>query len=162
MSLKMPVIRQAALISIIPQLLLLTLLIYAASFAISDIINRTIAAVMVFYVILISLRHIAWHHRKGIKQYKKRDFAAAIPFFMKSYDFFKKHSWLDKYRYIFLLSSSRLTYREMALLNAAFCFSQINQGKQAREHYEQVLQEFPESQLAKTALNMMDAAKNTD
>jgi tetratricopeptide (TPR) repeat protein len=160
MNSKMPVIKQTAVISVIPHFLILALLIYAISFIISDILNQTIAAIMIYYVILYSLRHIAWHHRKGMKFYKKRDYSKAIPMFLKSYNFFKNHEWLDKYRFIFLLSSSHLTYREMALINIAFCNTQIKEGQEAKKYYELAMKEFPESQMAKMGLNMMEASKN--
>ena len=45
----------------------------------------------------------------------------------------------------------------MALLNIAFCYSQIDQGKKAKEYYQRVLNEFPESGMATAALKMIDS-----
>lgn len=61
-----------------------------------------------------------------------------------------------------LLSSSKISYREMALLNEAFCFSQINEGDAAQSRYEQALRMFPNSGIAEAALNMLRSARNTD
>ena len=44
----------------------------------------------------------------------------AINEFQKSYDFFEKNQWVDKYRYLTLLTASKSSYREMALNNIAF------------------------------------------
>ena len=51
-----------------------------------------------------------------------------------------------------------MSYREMALINTAFCFVQIGEFEQARSHYEQCLRRFPDSELANAALKSMDAA----
>ena len=77
-----------------------------------------------------------------------------------SYGFFNKKQWIDKYRFIILLSASRISYKEMALLNIAFCYGQLGDGKRSREFYEKTLTEFPDSEMAKTALNMLNAVKN--
>jgi tetratricopeptide (TPR) repeat protein len=99
------------------------------------------------------------HHRKGIALFKKGSFMEAIPFFEKSYVFFKKNEWIDKYRYITLLSSSRISYTEMALLNIAFCYGQSGNGKESKDYYEKVLSEFPNSEIAKASLRMFESAK---
>ena len=95
-----------------------------------------------------------------MKKVKNGDFKEAISDFMKSYEFFDKNNWIDKYRFLTLLSSSKMSYKEMALNNIAFCFSQIGNGVKAKEFYEKTLKEFPESGLAKAGLNMMNSINN--
>ena len=58
-----------------------------------------------------------------------------------------------------LLVSTRLSYREMALVNIAFCYTQINEGQKAQDIYQQALDEFG-SVIAHVALNMMESVKN--
>jgi tetratricopeptide (TPR) repeat protein len=79
----------------------------------------------------------------------------ALPLFEKSVAYFSKNRWIDKYRFITLLSSSGLTYREMGLCNIAFCYSQTGNGLKAKEVYTQTLQEYPENGLANAGLNML-------
>ena len=113
---------------------------------------------MTYLVISFSLRNlIPKDHRNGIKKNNVENFKDAIPDFEKSYAFFKKYEWIDKYRFITLLSSSKMSYREMALANIGFCYSQIGDGIKSKEYYERTLKEFPESGLAKSALKMMSA-----
>ena len=90
---------------------------------------------------------------------KKHEYAGAIQFFEASYRFFTDNSWIDKYRYITLLSSSAMDYREMALCNIAFCYSQIGEGPKARAYYQQVLKTYPDNGLAQTALRMMESVE---
>ena len=102
---------------------------------------------------------ISSSHRRGIRKMKKGDYQDAITDFETSYSFFKKYDWLDRFRCIFLLSPSAITYKEMALVNIAFAHSQSGNGESSVKYYEQALEEFPNSILAKTALNMINSTK---
>ena len=158
----MPIVKQVSWVSLIPQIIILIALIYIArllGFKNYDYIG------IIFYIIFIYVLRfqIPKDHRRGIKLYKKHNFSEAIPFFQKSHDFFRKHSWVDKFRFITLMSSSRISYTEMALLNMAFCHSQIGNGKESKEIYVQVLKEFPNSEIAKASLRMFESVnENTE
>ncbi len=81
--------------------------------------------------------------------------------FKLSYDFFTRHPWIDDWRFITLLSSSRVSYREMALLNMAFCHAQEGDGVKAKEFYQRTLKEFPDSGMAKASLRMIESAEKS-
>ena len=98
-------------------------------------------------------------HRAGIGLVRKRRFAEAIAKFQESFDFFERHSWIDQYRSVVLMSPSAMSYREMALANMAFCYGQIGDGQQCRAYYQRCLERFPESGLAISALRMLDAVQ---
>jgi len=101
---------------------------------------------------------IAHHHRQGIELARQREFAAAIPLFEQSLEFFDRHSWLDRWRWITLMSSAAASYREMDLVNIGYCYGQLGDSAKAREYYEQALARFPESGLASSALRKLDEA----
>jgi TolA-binding protein len=44
----------------------------------------------------------------------------------------------------------------MALVNKAFCLTQIGRKEEAIKIYKQVLEEFPDSEMAKTSLKMLE------
>ncbi|QXP59517.1 tetratricopeptide repeat protein [Olleya sp. HaHaR_3_96] len=159
MSSKVPTVRQTNWISIVPHLLIMGTIIF-----IWHQINPEKAflyGAITYLLLSMSLRHlIPKDHRNGIKKNNSENFEAAIIDFKKSYTYFKKHEWIDKYRFVTLLSSSQMSYREMALLNIAFCHSQIGNGEKSKDYYEKVLQEFPDSRLAKSALRMLHAMEN--
>ncbi|MCA9091467.1 MAG: hypothetical protein KDA90_22865 [Planctomycetaceae bacterium] len=111
-----------------------------------------------FLLLRLSLWSIPGDHRAGIYLVRKQQFEDAIPHFLRSFEFFQRRLWLDKYRAILMLSTTAISYREMALVNAAFCYSQIGDGENARKYYEQCLGLFPDSVLALSALRMMQAA----
>jgi tetratricopeptide (TPR) repeat protein len=93
-----------------------------------------------------------------MKLFKQERFAEAIPQFQQSYGFFAKHAWVDRWRSLTLLSSSRISYREMALLNLAFCLGQTGQQAQALAEYERTLAEFPDSKVAQMSIRLLGGA----
>ena len=158
---KTPTVRQVAWISLIPQLTFMGLLIY--SFFLLKSSEPILHGTLTYLAISFGLRtFIPKDHRQGIALVKKQRFSDAISFFQKSYSFFSKNNWIDKYRFLTLLSSSRMSYREMALCNIAFCYSQIGDGKTAIEFYTRALKEFPDSGLAQTALRMLHSAEGLE
>ena len=154
-----PVLQQISWPSLVPQIVIGVLLFQAAEHMGAD--NPVMAAAIVYVAALFSLRWlVAFHHRMGMRNYKKGNFEKAMGYFEKSHDFFRRHPWIDKYRYITLLSSTRISYREMALLNIAFCHGQIGNGRESKEFYESALAEFPDSEIAKAALRMIASTRN--
>lgn len=122
--------------------------------------NAIFYGALTYLLLSFSLKNlIPRDHRRGIKNTKLGQFEAAIPYFEKSYAYFKKHEWLDNYRVLTLLSPSQMSYREMALANIAFSFGQIGNGQKSKAYYEKTLEEFPESVLAKSALKLIIAAE---
>ena len=153
---KAPIIRTYAWRSALPQLVLLGL-IMALVYLLTDLsIDATIGiGALIYLAYSLSIRAlVAKAHKAGIRRVKAGDFAEAIPHFQESYTFFSQHAWLDRFRYLLLGSSSKASYKEMALLNIAFCYSQLGKGEQCRAYYEQAVTEFPDSVVAKAALNM--------
>jgi tetratricopeptide (TPR) repeat protein len=117
-----------------------------------------ILGILTYVALAIILRNlIAKSHRRGVRLTRQQKFSEAIPFFEKSVDYFSKNSLIDKYRFLTLLSSSKMRYREMGLCNIAFCYSQTGKGSKAKRYYEEVLKAFPENSLAIAGLNMLNS-----
>lgn len=89
-------------------------------------------------------------------------FAEAIREFEASYAFLSRYRWLDDYRCVFLMSPAAMTYREMALINIAFSYSQLGDGAKTVEYYRRTLNEFPENQMARAALSMIESVTRSD
>ena len=161
MASKTPIVRQTAWLSVLPQFVFMGLLVLLYSLIIESFLNALMVAMFTYLAISLTLKFsISHYHRKGISLFKAKEFKEAADQFEKSYRFFKKHQWIDKYRYITLLSSSRASYTEMALLNIAFANAQIGNGKIAKQYYQQCLSEFSDSEMAKTSLNMIASIEN--
>ena len=161
MNSKIPVVRQINWISIIPQLVILGII-----FIIWKLINigdPFLSTLVTYLIISISVRFlIPRDHRNGMLLVKQEKFSEAIVYFEKSYDFFSRHNWIDKYRFVTLLSSSRMCYKEMALANIAFCYGQIGNGLKSKEYYEKTLQEYPDNGIARAGLNLINSVTNKE
>ena len=151
-----PIVRQISLVSLVPQLLLMGLLIYGCYLLKLDdpFMRGTLIYLILSYVLRVAVPKA---HRQGVKLVKQRKFVEAIPLFESSIAFFARHPWVDKYRFLTLLSSSKISYREMALCNIAFCYSQLGWGIKAQQCYETILAEYPENGLAQAGLNMLNS-----
>lgn len=125
----------------------------------SDVVIYGGAAFLLYT--LISRLILAREHRRGMRHIRRADFEGAIPHFEESYRFFSDHAWVDRYRCLTMMTASAMNYREMALLNIAFCRTQLGDGVRGREYYERALREYPGSPIALVALKMMDSVRET-
>lgn len=151
-----PIIKQVAWVSLVPQIAFIIILIAVYNhFGFKD---AGLFGALTYLSLSMSLRYfIPKNHREGIQLTKKNQFEKAISEYGKSYEYFTKNDWIDKYRFITLLSSSKMNYREMALCNIAFCYSQIGNGTKAIEFYQKTLEEFPENAIAESGLKMLNS-----
>ena len=79
---------------------------------------------------------------------RQGDWAGAIGFFDQSERFLAANAWLDRWRWLVLLSASALSYREMALFNIARCHTYMGHAGHARRAFIRFLEEAPASPLA--------------
>lgn len=131
-----------------------------AAIAIAVTIGWIIAAEMGIYIgVLIYLiysfgsrRTLARHHRRGMQLTRAEKYADAIDAFNASLAFFTRHAWLDRFRSLFLMTPSNTCYREMAMVNMAYCEFHLGNISKAREIYTQTLDQFPTNTLAISGL----------
>src|SRR5262245_41829268 len=113
---RLPVARQISWISVLPQFAVMAMLMSA--FWLMGTVSYILFGAIAYLLLSFSLRHLIAHHqRSGMSLFHQEKFAEAIPHFASSYRFFSRHPWLDRWRSVTLLTSSRISYREMALLN---------------------------------------------
>jgi len=156
MKTNIPMVKTVAWISLIPQLLILSLIVFL--FYLSGNKNFSTLAALSYLLLSTVLKYtVTRFHRKGIMQTKAGKFLSAVNSFEKSANFFAKYEWVDKYRYITALSSSKYRFKELALCNIAFCYSQIGNGQKALEYYKLVLKEFPGNGMATAGVNMINS-----
>ncbi|WP_157543820.1 tetratricopeptide repeat protein [Mucilaginibacter paludis] len=140
----------------IPKLLLIALL-FTLFYQISPDLGVLYGSITYLLIIYLVRYFIPLSMRKGVSLIKHNKFDEAIPYFRRSVQFFTQYAWLDQYRSITILSSSRYTYKEMSMCNEAFSLSQINRGAEAKQIYEEVLAQYPQNNIAATALRMMES-----
>ncbi len=159
MSLKIPIVRRISWPAVLPQFLALFLaIIVAHRIGGRGAVAWGAAAYLIYS--LGSRRLIPRDHNDGISLVRAERFDDAIPKFRDSLAFFDRHAWIDDYRSIVLMSPSAASYREMALANIGFCYSQLGEGQRSREAYRECLRRFPGSALAISALRMLEAGES--
>lgn len=160
MASNIPTVRQIAWVSLIPHFLFMGLIIFVYNLLESK--DPFLYGALTYLILSLGIRNlVAKDHRQGMKLVKQLQFETAISRFENSVAFFTKNYWIDKYRFLTLLSSSKMTYKEMGLCNIAFCYSQTGNGQKAKEYYEQTLKEFPENGIAIAGLKMINSFGST-
>ena len=101
-------------------------------------------------------RLIPKHHRMGFRLLVNKEYESAALAFQQSWNFFSKNRWLDDYRAFFMLSASGMSYREMSLINRSLCYWQSGNNEKALESYREVLNHFPNSRMAKMAIDYIE------
>lgn len=92
---------------------------------------------LTYLVVVWTLRlTLQKHHLKGMQCIRKEDYAEGAAAFQRSYAFFTKYPWIDRYRCITMFSSSALPYRQMALNNMGFCLLRIGETARAWDAYK--------------------------
>jgi len=148
----MPVVRQISWIAVIPQFIALATGISMGWVAHG--LEGMLVGTLVYLSYSFGSRFvIARHHRHGIKLSRAGEYSKAIEAYKMSYVFFSRHVWLDRFRSLFLLSSSAMCYREMALINTAYCQFQLGEMEPARETYQRALDQFPNNQFSRMGLH---------
>jgi tetratricopeptide (TPR) repeat protein len=149
-----PLSRQFNILGILCQLAVLGLI--ALGFYFIDPANFFFYALFAYFGLTLALHYLVpAHQRRGLALVNRREFAEAIPEFEESYRFFKRHAWVDRFRFITVLDSSRLSYAELALLNRAHCLLMCGRRTEAIRAYRELLEEFPANEAAKKALQAM-------
>jgi len=153
----LPVIRQMYWPALIPQAIAIGVLAFTLRICLrtldplAAVLVASLAYVIVCRVVRASL---ARDHVRGMKALRAGRFDEAIPHFESSYTFWCSHRTLDGWRSLYGIASYN-PYRVMALLNAAFCCSQVGKRTKAIELYEQVLRESPNNTIATVSLRML-------
>jgi tetratricopeptide (TPR) repeat protein len=153
---RIPVVRQIAWGTLIYQIALMVLFIWLYSK--TSIKDPALAGGLTFIGLVLVLRFaFSGLHRKGMRHIRKMEYDKAIPYFEGSYEFYTRNSFLDKYRAYLMLSASLMFYKEMALNNIGFCYSQMDKKEEAIFYYRKCVEEYPNCTMAKVALKMLEA-----
>lgn len=148
MASRIPKIRNINYYYLIPQLAIILLLVYF--FYLLEVEYYRVMGISIYFLLSIYLKVLIpkWH-RKGVFLVKKGKLDLAILSFQRSYEYFKRNAWIDNYRAFTLLSSSRESYQEMALINIIYCFEQLGDTKSARKFHKLLSERFPNSRFAR-------------
>jgi tetratricopeptide (TPR) repeat protein len=157
-----PIVRKTAWLYTIPQLLILfALMIVGAIFSANNFGYGGAYGAAAFLIYSFGSKSVLLrNHRKGIYFAKLNSYQNALREFQLSYQFLDKHQWVDKYRFLVMLDSSAISYREMALCNIAYSHVQLRQPVEALQYYRRALEQFPKSHLAKDGIAHVETEGN--
>lgn len=154
---KFPEVRQISWQSIISQFILLLIFVGISGYVGQFTLLAMSAGVLLYAIYYAAIKHIFEKDISyGIRLVNLGEFKSAIVYFQTAYDFFSRHDWLDRFRFIFLHTST-MSYREMSLIDIAVCYSQMGDGPKSKHYYQRTIAEFPESMMATVALKAIKA-----
>jgi tetratricopeptide (TPR) repeat protein len=158
MSKQTQVWRKTSWLSLVPQLLLMLAVMFFIwkVFLPDDFLLASAYGAAIYLIYSFgSKAFLLKNHRRGVYLIKLHSYQDAINEFRSSYQFLNKYFWLDKYRFITMLDSSAISYREMALCNIAYSYARLNEKDAALQSYRRAMQEFPESEIAKSGIEYL-------
>lgn len=103
------------------------------------------------------------HHVRAMRLFRKKQLYEAIQAFQRSEHDLATRPWIDRHRWIVLMSASSISYLEMAMYNIASAQLQLGLESQARRSLAHFLEVAPGSPLAlrvRAALHTMGGKKN--
>lgn len=153
MTSQVPFVRQETnWLAAIPRLLLIAILAYC--FYPLNKEQYLLIAIVAHWLVTLALRQLCFPRslHQGIRLIRQERFEEAIPFVERTVNFYTRYRWIDKYRYVLMISSSRSTFQESCLNNLGYCYLQAGEIVMAREIYEAVLQQFPRNKNARAML----------
>lgn len=159
---KVPIVRKSSWLSLIPQLLILFALAVLSwqIFSPDDFWRGSVWGPVVYLLYSFGSKSILLqHHRRGIQFARLNRHDDAIREFESSYQFLTRHEWVDRFRFITMLDSSAVSYREMALCNIAYSYAQLGDYLPALQYYQRALEQFPESDQAKEGVRHIESRK---
>jgi hypothetical protein len=158
MSSKVPFVNQETVwLAIVPRLLFIGILCIV--YYQWDKRDFIVFGFFTYLIVWYGLRTMAFPKEvhKSIRLIREEKFGEAIPYIERSIEFYNKHSWIDKYRFLLMVSSSKRGLRESSICNLGFCLLQGGQVKAAKEVYEDVLRQYPENTIARSELRTINA-----
>jgi tetratricopeptide (TPR) repeat protein len=147
---------------VLPQFLVIILLIVAIDVIVRPpyLFHSILWGCAIYLLYSFSSRFLLTRaHRRGRQLANRGQYQQAIAAFEKSYQFFSRYDWIDRYRYLTLMTPSAMSYWEMALINIGYCYLQLGKKQKAREYFQRALAQFPQSQLAKHNLRIVEASE---
>lgn len=154
------IFRQINWLGVLPQFILMVGAMSLFEFVLK-IDNGLILGALLFLLITFALQSLVpMDHRNGLRAIKNYNFEQAIECFEKSRAFFEKNEWVDKYRAFTVFNASKSSYREMAFINIAYCYTELGDWAKAKAAYQTTLDNYPNNQMAQDAIGYIKDVEN--
>jgi len=115
-------------------------------------------------VLLIYVKGVQWvfmrYHRAGMKLMQAGKYDEALVPLQHALEFYNEHPQLDRLRHVLLVSASAFSFREVALMNIAYCFGQMGDKEKMVKHYERLAIEYPNNVTAQNTLRFIETIQS--
>ena len=130
-------------------LLVYCVLIAAFSLLTGDLMLGTGIGLSVFFTYRfgVAFAFLNAHQRRGLRAFKQSNYAAALAHFERSEQQFADRPWLDRYRWLFFLSSALYPFHALAIYNQAFCYVRMGDSANAMARLDTLLTLHPNMHL---------------
>lgn len=119
--------------------------------------NPIVLGVIAYILLALVIRWFTTrHHHRGNAFVRQGRFTEGAFAYQDGYELFARHAWLDEFRFAFMLTHGRFSYREIALLNEAHCRLWNDEVESAVSLYLRTTEEFPANTVAWSAIKMFD------
>jgi len=99
--------------------------------------------------------------RQAMRFFRAGMYREAVEQSQSMYEFLNRHSWIDRYRYVLLLSETAIPYRTIALCNIAYGYWMLNDNPKSLEYYRKTVESYPSFEAFKEALKTVEAAHHS-
>ncbi len=142
------------------------ILLVGLGILITDSVRYGIILGCILYFLLSSITRKLFlsHHQKGIRLMRAEQFSEAALEFHMSCQYFTKHQNIDRFRFITMFQSSKLSYKHMGMYNLLVCHLRQEQFDLAEKLLHDLLDDSPPEELTpaleeiKKALEMVKNA----
>jgi hypothetical protein len=107
--------------------------------------------------LLIVRRVVLRDHASGVRLTRAGRFDDALAAFQRSEEVWRKRAFFDRHRALLLGSSVRYTFHFLSLYNQAYCLARLSRGDEARIKLDELDSISPDSALAQTLRDLMNA-----
>jgi tetratricopeptide (TPR) repeat protein len=162
---RLPVVRQLYWRGLLPQFVAIAAIDLVVYPFISGpgigIPESTLIAAGAYWIFCVVMRRtLTLDFIRGIRAYRAGKFEESIEHYKRGYEFFTKHPWIDRFRFVLLGTASQNPYTTISLCNMAFSESQLGHGNRAIELYEQALKLTPGCAIAEVGLRMLRSTQS--
>ena len=143
----MPIFKKRSLWAEILQIFLLILSILACYKLIgeADFRYSLISGVLLYFLLTWFIPSFFINSfQKSVNACISKDYETAVENLKKSYKFFSKYPWIDKWRYILLGNTSSLSFKFLILNNLVFCYKQLHNEQKATYYMDIIEKTYPE------------------
>lgn len=132
----------------------LTAVLLAGCVVLSPARGLQVGGSLLMLYVLLSRLIFTGDHQLALWHLAHQEYELAIPRLEASFEYFTRRTWLDRLRFVLMLSPTGYRYREMAMLGLGYCHAQLGHTE-ALDWYARCHAAYPHNPTAKAALALL-------